>query len=87
MAGHYNWRQQERRKDGGWTLWKEIVGTVIALLPFAFAALAWGVSVERTQARHDAEIANLREARVEIRASLQRIEDDVKAIRNERSGR
>lgn len=79
-----NWRNRERRNSGGWTLLKEIIGTVIAILPFALAALAWGVSVERTQARHDADIANLREARTEIIGSLRRIEDDVKAIRNER---
>jgi CHASE1-domain containing sensor protein len=83
MLDQENWRDQERRRNGGWTLWKEIIGTVIAVAPFALAAFAWGVTIERTQERHATEIANLREARTEILHLLRRIEDDVKVIRNE----
>lgn len=72
---------RDRRQDNGWSLWKEIVGTVIAMLPYALAALAWGVSVERVQARHDAEIQGLKEARTEIKQALQRIEDEQKSQR------
>lgn len=74
-----SWRGEERR-TGGWTLWKEIIGTAIALLPFALGFLAWASSIDKQTALNTSEIAHLRESRGETLAILSKISDQISAL-------
>ena len=79
-----DWREEEKKKNGGWTLWKEILGTAIGLLPIAVTVavglLSWGSKLEISLARQDQRISSLEIQRSEIQTALTRISDKLDVI-------
>jgi hypothetical protein len=69
-----DWRYVERRRNSGWTMFKEIVGTIIGALPFAIMAFGWGVHVESNIATNTANIRQLQEQRAALYAKLDQID-------------
>ena len=69
-----DWREEEKKKNGGWTIWKEILGTAIGLLPIAvtvaLALLSWGSKLEISLARQDQRISSLEIQRSEIHQGI-----------------
>jgi len=56
------WRGDERRTDG-WTMGREIIGTILGVLavavPLATGLVMWGAHVEAKFSAHDAELIYL----------------------------
>ena len=46
----------------GWTLWREVYGTFIGVLPLIIAVSAAAITVVRDNDRHELEIVHLKEA-------------------------
>jgi hypothetical protein len=75
----------EKRRDAGYTIWKEIVGTMIGIAPFAIAFFIWMSSVQTRLAvleesrssqsvRDSAQDSALREGIARIETAQQRTE-------------
>lgn len=79
-----SWREEEAQKNGGWTIWKEILGTALGVLPFlvtvGLAALRWGGDIERNVAVDAQRITALELQRSEIAQKLDRISDKIDVI-------
>lgn len=69
-----DWRFVERRRNSGWTMFKEIVGTIIGALPFAIMAFGWGIHIETNIATNTANIRQLQEQRATVNAKLDSID-------------
>jgi hypothetical protein len=61
------------RRNGvgyGWTLWREIYGTVIGIMPFVAALLVWGSSINERVRVAETEIQHLKETDIRHEQSL-----------------
>lgn len=83
----------ERRKDG-WTLWKEVYGTFIGILPFLLLVLGWGIAMQQEQSLHTLRLTNLEKAdvkhdqdqqliRTEINNRLERISTQIENLQKD----
>lgn len=70
-----DWRQQERRR-GGYTIWKEIIGTAVVVVPVAMAFAAWLTGIDKQTAANTIEISHLREQRTEITVQIRELRDE-----------
>lgn len=61
-------------------MFKEIVGTIVGVLPFAVMVVVWGVRVETAIATNSNDIRHLQEQRVQIDAKLDKIADRLEQI-------
>lgn len=84
------------RRDGkqGWTLWKEIYGTLIGTMPFVVMLIVWGSSVQNRLAileievQHskqmaDADRASARDERQAAGQKLDRIIDQIATLQQQ----
>ena len=75
------WRDDEAKKNGGWTIWKEILGTALGLLPVVIpvgiALLKWGADLQQSVAVDTQRIVALEIQRNEIAGQLNRISDKI----------
>ena len=76
-----SWRDEEERKNGGWTIWKEIVGTAIGIMPGLIAIgggmLSWGWDLQKAVVQDTQRIVALELQRNEITAQLNKIGDKI----------
>lgn len=82
--------ERRREQQNGWTWWKEIVGTGIAvaavMTPVCIALIAWGSHVETTIAVSQQRLSTLELARSEILTKLDKISDQVEIVSQRVSG-
>lgn len=82
--------QVERRRDSGWTLWKEILGTAIAVItimtPICLAVIAWGAHIESNLAVASQRLTTLEMQRTEISNKLDKINDTVELVARQVAG-
>jgi hypothetical protein len=78
------WREEEAEKNGRWTIWKEIVGTAIGVLPFLLtiggALLKWGSDLQQSVAVDTQRIVALELQRNEISSQLNKISDKIDVL-------
>lgn len=74
-----DWRPTERRR-GGYTIWKEIIGTAAVVVPIALAFAAWMTGIDKQTALNTLAITTLREQRVEFRERLDRMDEKLDRI-------
>lgn len=82
--------ERRREQQNGWTWWKEIVGTGIAvagvMTPICIVLIAWGSHVETTIAVSQQRLSTLEIARSEILSKLDKISDQVEAVNQRVAG-
>lgn len=74
-----DWRPAERRR-GGYTIWKEILGTAAVVVPIAIGFAAWLTGIDKQTALNTAAIATIREQRTEVLLQLNRMDDKIERI-------
>lgn len=57
-------------RRSGWTLWREIYGTFIGVLPLVIVLVAAAMTLIRDNDKHTLQIAYLEQANVEMRAQV-----------------
>ena len=78
------WRYEEQRKNGGWTIWKEIVGTAIGLLAIAVPVVV-GIAVFAVQLKETVAVDRQRITALEyqsnvVNTKLDKISDKIDGI-------
>jgi hypothetical protein len=73
-----DWRQHERRR-GGYTIWKEIIGTAAVVVPVALIFAGWLTGIDKQTAANTIEIGHLREQRSEITLQIRELRDEQRA--------
>jgi hypothetical protein len=84
----------EAERKNGWTLWREIYGTVLGTLPFVLVAIGWAsnvnqrLSIVELEVQHAKQIAesdraNARDDRIEAGRKLDKIIDAVTVLQQQ----
>ena len=70
-------------RGSGWTLWREVYGTFIGVLPLILAIAAGAITIIRDNDRHELEIVHLKGADARHEAQLQVLRADQDKTRTE----